>query len=74
MPDEPQDGPIIRTRHRADGWPLCPSCGNDGLDTLVPDYERTHYHNTLWHFFLYRWRCSHCSWDGYIETPPEMLR
>lgn len=56
------------TEHRADGWPLCPRCGNDELFSTMPPIEFIG-EPPLSRFFGYRFSCYWCRWTGWIEWP-----
>ncbi len=62
-PSTPSNRPI--QRHRPDGWPLCPSCDQDHLHSLMPAAENMD-RPSLSRYLDFRFRCSACLWTGHI--------
>lgn len=56
-------------KNRGDGWPLCPSCGNDEVwSPLVLDEPRT---PTLEEYMEYGvFKCYACGWERRPEFGP----
>jgi hypothetical protein len=57
--------------YRSDGWPLCPACGTDSLqsveavkDSSVPVTSRIPLRQPLPDDKM---ACAHCSWTGFVE-------
>ncbi len=51
------------TKYRDDGWPLCPSCGRDTLDSQVP------IDICITALPADKMFCLRCHWSGFTKPP-----
>jgi hypothetical protein len=57
--------PQVITEFRKDGWPLCPSCGDDELASVIMlNYHGQDRPPTLAECLLGEFFCYACTWDS----------
>lgn len=59
----------VRYEYRADGWPLCPNCGEDEMYSLHFSETRRNIPPTLGEYLSRPLRCYACAFEADVPMP-----